>query len=185
MSSTQVPLWVPVVVAVVGFVGVLGAQLISAWRDDRRWAREQERADLLWQRERRREVDNRDYEGRKLAYAQVVAAVEGFDWLVYPVMAEVRDGREPSPEQLADVRRAREEMRQSLGPINLHAPYRFNELLRNAMLPRSRLAMNLTNGARDLDRIETLWQAGQTGYRRMRAEMRVDLGLDAEDLGEE
>ncbi|MFE3225540.1 hypothetical protein [Nocardia sp. NPDC059228] len=29
----QVPVWVPIVVAAPGFIGVLGAQLIAAWRE--------------------------------------------------------------------------------------------------------------------------------------------------------
>ncbi|MFE3002673.1 hypothetical protein ACFXG4_47875 [Nocardia sp. NPDC059246] len=31
----QVSVWVPIVVAALGFIGVLGAQLIAAWREDR------------------------------------------------------------------------------------------------------------------------------------------------------
>ncbi|HEU5471192.1 MAG TPA: hypothetical protein VFV67_11110 [Actinophytocola sp.] len=185
MSSTQVPLWVPVVVALVGFVGVLGAQLISAWRDDRRWRREQEREETRWSRDRAREIENREYDGRREAYTQVIAAIEGFDWLVYPALTALRRGDELADEQIAELRRAREEMRQSLGPVNLHAPQRFNELLRNAMLPRSRLAMTLANVPPDMALVEELWRSGKTGYRRMRAEMRVDLGLDAEPLPED
>jgi hypothetical protein len=64
MSSTQVPLWVPVIVALLGFIGVLGAQAIAAWRDDRRWQQEAEREELRWNRDRAREKDNRSYQGR-------------------------------------------------------------------------------------------------------------------------
>ncbi|MBE1463102.1 hypothetical protein [Kibdelosporangium phytohabitans] len=65
-----------IAVALVGFVGVLSAQFIAAWREDRRWRRDQEREDKKWQRERDKEIDNRGYEGRQNAYAQVIAAVE-------------------------------------------------------------------------------------------------------------
>jgi hypothetical protein len=40
MSSGGVPLWVPLVVALVGLVGVLTAQALANRRDDRRWIRE-------------------------------------------------------------------------------------------------------------------------------------------------
>lgn len=183
MSSSQVPLWVTLLIALLGLIGVLSAQLIAAWREDRRWRREQQREDHRWKRERQRELDNRDHEGRQTAYAQVIAAIEAFDFLVYPAMSALRNGREITDEIAADVRRARDELRQCLGPINLLAPQRFNELLRTAALPRSRLAMDVAGGHnRDRDHVEKLWNDGQAGYRHMRARMREDLGLDTEEL---
>ncbi len=183
MSSSQVPLWVTLLIAFIGLLGVLSAQLIAAWREDRRWRREQEREELRWQRERQRELDNRDFEGRQTAYAQVIAAIEGFDWLIYPTMSAIRNGRDIGEDLVADLRRARDEIRMSLGPINLHAPKRFNELLKAAVLPRSRIAMDVAgNINRDRDHIEMLWTKGQDAYRQMRVHMRLDLGLDAEDL---
>jgi hypothetical protein len=185
VSSSQVPLWVTVAVAFVGFVGVLTAQFIAAWREDRRWRRDQEREEIRWRRERARELENRDFEGRQNAYAQIIAALEGYDWLVYPAIAAVRRAEELSPEQKADVWRARDELRQSLGPVNLYASRKFNALLRDSTLPRSRLAMYLTTGPLpEPERVKELWALSQLGYRRMRAEMRKDLGLDAEDVPE-
>jgi hypothetical protein len=186
VSSAQVPLWVTIAVAFVGFVGVLTAQFIAAWREDRRWRRDQVREEIRWTRERAREVDNRDFEGRQNAYAQVISAVEGYDWLVYPAIAAVRRGAELSSEEKADVWRARDELRQSLGPVNLYASQKFSVLLRDSNLPRSRLAMYLTTGssAPEPERVRELWAESQLGYRRMRAEMRKDLGLDAEDVPE-
>jgi hypothetical protein len=183
VSSSQVPLWVTLLIALLGLLGVLSAQLIAAWREDRRWKREQQREDHRWQRERQRELENRDFEGRQNAYVQVIAAIEGFDWLVYPGMAAIRNGRPITDEIVADMRRARDEIRMSLGPVNLHAAKRFNKLLSAAVLPRSRLAMDVVGDVnRDPDHIEKLWKAGQTGYRQMRAHMRTDLGLDAEEF---
>jgi hypothetical protein len=183
VSSSQVPLWVTLLIALLGLMGVLSAQLIAAWREDRRWRREQEREDHRWKRERRRELDNRDYEGRQTAYAQVVAAIEAFDFLTYPAMSAIRNDRKITDEIVADVRQARDELRQCLGPINLYAPQRFNELLRAAALPRSRLAMDVYGGVnRDRDHVEKLWNAGQAAYREIRVHMRQDLGLDAEEL---
>ncbi|HSZ29166.1 MAG TPA: hypothetical protein VK784_05320 [Pseudonocardiaceae bacterium] len=87
MSSTQVPLWVPVIVALLGFIGVLGAQVVATWRDDRRWRREAEREELRWKRDRSREKDNRSYEDRQRAYRQLRAEMRqdlGFDVEVLP-----------------------------------------------------------------------------------------------------
>src|SRR3954453_5116473 len=58
VSSSQVPLWVTILIAFVGLLGVLSAQFIAAWREDRRW-----------RRDRQREIDNRDFEGRRDAYS--------------------------------------------------------------------------------------------------------------------
>jgi hypothetical protein len=186
VSSSQVPLWVTLLIALLGLVGVLSAQVIAAWREDRRWRREQEREDHRWQRERQRELDNRDYDGRQTAYAQVIAAIEAFDFLFYPAMSAIRNGRDVTDEIVGDLRRAREELRQCLGPINLYAPQRFNELLRAAALPRSRLATDVAGGInRDREHVEMLWAKGQAGYRTMRVHMREDLGLDAETLPED
>lgn len=188
--SSQVPLWVTIAVAFVGFAGVLSAQFIAAWREDRRWRRDQAREDKKWSRERDKEIENRDYEGRKNAYGQIIADVEAYDWLVYPVVAAVRRMADNPQilrdDQKAEVSKAREELRHSLGPVNLFAPQRFNDMLRKTMLPRSRLAMYLTTGpAPEWTRVKELWDESQRGYRVMRAEMRRDLGLDAEVLPEE
>ena len=170
VSSSQVPLWVTILIALVGLLGVLSAQLIAAWREDRRW-----------RRDRQREVDNRDFEGRRDAYNQMMSALEAFDWLVYPVIKRFRRDPELTEDEVADVRRAREELRHSLGPVYLHAPQRFNDLIRKATLSRSDLAMELM-ADRSRERVESMWDRAQTGSRMLRAEMRADLGMDTENL---
>jgi hypothetical protein len=55
MSSNQVPLWVPIVVALVGFAGVLAAQMIASRREDKRKESELQREDKRWDREVQRE----------------------------------------------------------------------------------------------------------------------------------
>jgi hypothetical protein len=52
MPSNQVPLWVPIVVALVGFAGVLAAQAIANRRADKQWDRERQREDQRWAREK-------------------------------------------------------------------------------------------------------------------------------------
>ena len=43
MQSGQVSIWVPIVVGIIGLIGIVAGQLVNAWREDRRWRREQER----------------------------------------------------------------------------------------------------------------------------------------------
>ncbi|WP_440100316.1 hypothetical protein [Streptosporangium sp. H16] len=64
MASGQVSVWVPIAVAVLGIFGVITGQLVSAWREDRRWQRELAREDLRWEREQVREGDKRSHEAQ-------------------------------------------------------------------------------------------------------------------------
>ncbi|MGW4796469.1 hypothetical protein ACWEPC_29010 [Nonomuraea sp. NPDC004297] len=56
MAQGQVSVWVPLVVAVLGILGLVIGQLVNAWREDRRWQRELVREDVRWQREQEREL---------------------------------------------------------------------------------------------------------------------------------
>jgi hypothetical protein len=58
MQVNQVSVWVPIVVGFIGLVGVIAGQLVNAWREDRRWSREQRQQDLRWRREADREAAN-------------------------------------------------------------------------------------------------------------------------------
>ncbi|MEU0515593.1 hypothetical protein [Amycolatopsis sp. NPDC006125] len=61
MQQGQVSVWVPIVVGVIGLVGVIAGQLVNAWREDRRWTREQEREEIRWNRQRKSEEDARSH----------------------------------------------------------------------------------------------------------------------------
>ena len=99
MSSSQVPLWVPIVVALFGFAGVIGAQVVTSRRENRRWRRELDREKLRWRRERER--DNRAYEGRSAAYAELVGAIEAFDWMLFEARQAVLADEQPPDERPA------------------------------------------------------------------------------------
>ena len=179
MSSGQVPLWVPVVVALLGLAGVLGAQLVAGWREDKRWRRDTEREELRWGREREKERENRSYEGRAKAYAEVIGAIESFDWVLYDARRVIRAGGELDEGLAADLRKATAQARNSLGAVNVHAPERIRSMLRESLLGRSTLATRLLDGQysqREHDR----WLDGQREYKVMRRAMREDLGLDFE-----
>ncbi|WP_158882983.1 hypothetical protein [Amycolatopsis anabasis] len=181
MSSGQVPLWVPIVVAVFGFTGVIAAQLIAGWREDRRWRRELEREEVRWARERERERDNRSYEGRAAGYAELIGAIESFDWVLYQARRLTRRGDELDGQLAAELRKVTAEARGVLGPVNVHAPERIRAMVRESMIRRSDLSVLLLSG-RKTDEQDRLWREAQLEYRVMRAAMRRDLGLDTEDL---
>ena len=54
MPSGQVSVWVPIVVGIIGLLGVVTGQLINSRREDRRWEREAAREELRHRRERER-----------------------------------------------------------------------------------------------------------------------------------
>ncbi|GAA3431674.1 hypothetical protein BJ998_003751 [Kutzneria kofuensis] len=179
MSSGQVPLWVPVVVALLGLAGVLGAQLIAGWRENQRWRRETEREELRWSREREKDRENRSYEGRAKAYAEVIGAIESFDWVLYDARRALREGGTVDEASAADLRKATAQARSALGAVNVHAPERIRAMLRESLVRRSTLATKLlANRHGEEERV--LWREAQREYKIMRRAMREDLGLDAE-----
>jgi hypothetical protein len=56
MQTGQVSVWVPIAVGVIGLIGIIAGQLVNAWREDRRWKRDQQRDELRWQQERDKEL---------------------------------------------------------------------------------------------------------------------------------
>lgn len=64
MQTGQVSVWVPIVVGVIGLVGVVAGQLVNAWREDRRWKREQQREEIRWSREREKDTARLTHEDR-------------------------------------------------------------------------------------------------------------------------
>jgi hypothetical protein len=180
MSSSQVPLWVPLVVALFGLIGVVFAQVIAGWREDRRWRREAEREELRWQRER----EARQHEARANAYAELIGVVEAFDFLLFEGRQVASAGRKLDAHLAEELRSASAEARRALGPINLHAPERIRSALRDTVVPRVSLSRLLLDGTGE-DRYRSLWDQGQREYKSLRAEMRRNLGLDVEELTRE
>jgi hypothetical protein len=74
MPSGQVSVWVPIIVAVLGILGVVAGQLINLWREERRWEREKLREDLRWERERQRDIDAHWREQRFGVHVELLAA---------------------------------------------------------------------------------------------------------------
>jgi hypothetical protein len=198
MPSAQVSVWVPLVVALVGLGGVLGAQLVAGWREDRRWQREVQREELRWQREVRREQERRRHDGREDAYARAIGALEAWQWVMYPVKERVLKERgvmtDQQRQRLAAMSDTAHEL---LGPMNLHAPERVRNLMRDAVLSKSDLTADLLALTGPLDgsgdpgdsgdpeaaaarrrELTDLYRRSLRHYYAMRAAMRQDLGID-------
>jgi|GEM_PF-5396693 len=185
MPSAEVPLWVPIVVAAVGFGGVLGAQLVAGWREDRRWQRETQREDLRWQRERERLREERRYAGREEAYGRMIGLLESWQWVLHPAKERVIKAGghldEPMRRELASIR---DQAREALGPMNLHAPDAIRHLMRDAVLSkvhltRALLGEELRPGEdHDREAMSALYRESLDFYYAMRAAMRSDLGID-------
>lgn len=182
MSAAQVPLWVPLVVALLGLAGVVTAQLIAGRREDMRWAREQEREELRWLRERQREQDERRYRGRLDAYSQVIGALEAWGWALYPAKHWVLNrGQVLDEAQRAELSRLRDLARDALGPMNLFAPDDLRELMRVAVLARADFTTSMLAGNVSDEDLRTQWHHSWEAYRTMRSAMRRDLDIDGSE----
>ena len=176
--GSQVPVWVPIVVALVGLAGVVLAQVLAGRRERQRWQEDEAREDRRWQRER----EARTYELRAGAYAELIGALEAFDGVLYQAR-QVREAGEPLDDHQRDgLREAMSEAQHALGPVNLHAPEAIRTQIREATLPRMRLSTMLLDQASLTTRMRPAWDAGQVAYRTLRALMRRDLGLDSEPI---
>lgn len=182
-------MWVPLVVALVGLGGVLGAQLVAGWREDRRWQREVQREELRWQREVQREQERRRHEGREDAYARAIGGLEDWQWVLYPVKERVLKERGVmEPAQRERLESMQDVARELLGPMNLHAPEAVRGLMRDAVLSKSDLTADLLALTGPLDGTDEntalrrdltdLYRRSLKHYYAMRAAMRQDLGID-------
>ncbi|AEK41576.1 hypothetical protein DV26_29100 [Amycolatopsis mediterranei] len=174
------PVWIPIVVALLGLAGVILTQILSGRREIRRMAEEAAREERRWQRER----EARTHETRADAYAQLMGVLEAFDGVLFQARAVRESGGELDEHQLEELREVRSEAQHALGPVVLHAPEAVRRLVSDATLPRMRLAAMLLDPDDDRTRLRPAWDAGQRGYRVMRARMRADLGFDAEPVDE-
>jgi hypothetical protein len=180
--GSQVPVWIPIVVALLGLAGVLLTQVLSGRREARRMTEETAREERRWQRER----EARTHETRAEAYALLLGALEAFDGVLFQARAVREAGDQLDEHQVKELREVRSETQHALGPVALHAPEAVRRLVSDAALPRMRLTTTLldTDGDTDTAKTRAAWDAGQRGYRVMRARMRQDLGFDAEPVEE-
>lgn len=100
MAQGQVSVWVPIVVAVLGIVGLVVGQLVNAWREDRRWEREQAR-----------EKDKRDHEVRTHwekerldAYTHFAKVLGEWRELLHEMETLLRVDQEPASSLAARIR---------------------------------------------------------------------------------
>lgn len=164
---SQVPVWVPIVVALLGFAGVVLTQALNVHTERRRWERE-------------RAAEH--YEARANAYAELTGSLEALTGVLFDARRARENGESLSAETQADLRATQRQLQQSLGAVVLRAPEPVRTLVRDATLPNLRLATMLLDPDEDVRHARRTWDAGQLGYRTLRAAMRRDLGLDAEDV---
>ncbi|WP_143267172.1 hypothetical protein [Amycolatopsis thailandensis] len=77
-------------VALLGIIGVVAGQLVNAYREDRRWRREQAREDLRWTRERQRWTEEREVETERYWRDQRVRIYTAFLAAISNVRIELR-----------------------------------------------------------------------------------------------
>lgn len=172
--GSQVPVWIPIAVAMLGLAGVVLAQLLAGQRERQRSRDDAAREDRRWQRER----EARTYELRAGAYAELIGAIEAFDGVLFQARQTREADQGLDEHQRNGLRDVTSEAQHSLGAVNLHAPESIRTQIREAM----RLSAMLLDPKGSTAKMRPAWDAGQTAYRAMRALMRQDLGLDAEPI---
>lgn len=102
----QVSVWVPIVVGLLGVVGVISGQLVSAWREQRRenirWRREREKEEL----QRRREDDLHWRDKRLQVAVELMISLNKWRELIVDRLREQHglvEGYDDTREQLRDV----------------------------------------------------------------------------------
>jgi hypothetical protein len=178
--GSQVPVWIPIVVALLGLAGVILTQVLAGRREVKRAAEEAGREERRWQRER----EARTHETRADAYALLLGAIEAFDAVLFRARQVREAGGDLDEHQATELREVRSETQHALGPVVLHAPESVRRLISDATLPRTRLAAMLLDTADHGTKPRSAWDAGRHGYRVLRARMRLDLGFDAELVAE-
>jgi hypothetical protein len=184
MTTNQVPLWVPIAVGLFGLLGALGAQLINARREDRRWRREVEQEELRWQRERTKHLEDRSLEGRIQAYTEMIGLLESWRWTLYPAKRRVLDEHGQLDDAMrTELQQIRALANKSLGPINLHGPNEIRLRMRAAVVSAADFTSELLANAPDEDGLRARWKESTASYYEMRNSMRRDLGVDSADPG--
>lgn len=178
--GSQVPVWIPIIVALVGLAGVILTQILAGHREARRASNDAAREERRWQRER----EARTHEARAAAYAELMGAIEAFDMVLFQAWKIRQAGIDLDTVETTELRDARNKTQNSLGQSVLHAPEEVRRLIRDATLPRMRLATMLLGRNSDTTKMRTAWETGQRGYRVLRTSMRLDLGFDAEGMDE-
>lgn len=107
MQTGQVSVWVPIIVGVLGLVGIVAAQFVNAWREDRRWKREQEREDVRWQREldkhsiERRTADLAHWRDKKFeTYSALLKYMKTWSLFLFETVRDWHDKESSLPEEV-------------------------------------------------------------------------------------
>lgn len=104
--------------SIVGLVGVVLTQILAERRERQRWREYDAREERRWQRER----DARTHEARATAYAELIGAIEAFDFVLYHAR-QIREANQPLDDhQTSSLRAVMSETQHALGAVNLHVP---------------------------------------------------------------
>lgn len=167
--TNGVSVWVPLGVAAVGLAGVIAAQLIAAWRDDSRWRRDRERHEA-----------DRLFTARRESYAKLLGAIEYWDHVLYPMVKHRTNQHDSTQSDNQRLQDTEDEAIRAMGLVVLVAPEHIRHRIRDITIPRSQLTRRLRTDDLNSGEADQLWATSQTNYRTLRALMRTDLGLDAE-----
>ena len=179
MPPGQVPIWVPLVVALIGLLGVLATQVLSGRREDRRWERERDREDSKRKTDRQIKQADKWYERKLDAYSRVISSLEAWGWKLYPLSRDVLKGsRTLTDGEREELARMRELALDALAPMNLYAPDTVREKFVLAMTSLADFTRELLKGEETIDELRERRRHSREMYKDVRKAIRDELGTN-------
>lgn len=174
-STASTPLWVPILVAIVGVLGTLSAaiftQIWAANRENERWVRERAAEEKRWERE----DHARWLEERKTVYAQLLLGLDALDEGLRKAETQLRAVGRIEDVMLSQMKILAESAGQIYESLRLIAPNQITELGGLIMQSQFVRKMNL-----EADRLEDVQDAAERGERsrKLYSALRADLGIE-------
>lgn len=186
MPSGQVSVWVPVAVGLIGLAGVLGAQVIAAWREGKRWRRDMDREDLRWQRDRDKDRESKEHDvalqlntQKLVCYSQFALAVTGWNAELLRAAQALR-GTGTVPSELGSRLRERAEIAEaSLATMEILGSDTVRDAGRDAIEVLGQLhdAISASAAVPTADRLTNRIEEATRGCERFYMQIRQDLKL--------
>ncbi|MET9000772.1 hypothetical protein [Amycolatopsis sp. NPDC004169] len=184
MASGQVSVWVPIVVGIIGLVGVVTGQLINSRREDRRWEREAAREELRHRRESERLAAERAHaitlhwsQERRDAYAGLLKETDEYlSALLKCVEALAR--HEPVSEFQALMGEHASAIASFHAAVDILASPRICALAEDLVQAALGARITVTSEGVDGDSRESALQCAERAQSAFLAEVRAELGVD-------
>ena len=179
MQTGLVSVWIPLLVALIGFLGIIGSQVISARREDRRLARESRERESQRISERETQKEERNLARKVEAYEKAMNVNESWGWSLFPIARPILSGEKTglTVDERELLTGLRESALEALAPLNMFAPEAVREPLRLALVSRADFTRHLLLDDETLEDLNERWKTLWDLHRKARDAVRKDLEI--------